>query len=795
MKFISALLAFLLAVTLFPISITNIAKGNQNKGRIYGHVSAECIPTTIKIVGTNGTTYTGTFTPNGNGDYETSPSDGSNCILPCPGTYIVTVNKPGYNTSPTSKTITMMQCCGISYQANFDCRKGARSRISGSINGGCEPVTIKIEGIEGTDYTQTITTGFRGTYESSPAGIPAQYNIYCPGKYKVTPIKAGYKFVPASRIITITTCQSDSSGYKADFNCGDTGRIYGNITGQNQDPISITIEGIDNSYSGTFQASRGFFQTSGTSSSQCLIPCPGKYKITPRKPRHDFEPPNHIIYLEKSCPGSGIAANFVCRKNPQQYGRITGMVHGPWYTTVMVKGINGTNYSGTFKTNSEQYYETSTYASPTNPDACMLPCPGTYTVTPINEDYTFSPPSQTITMSQCCGYSYTVNFTSKPARITAKIAGQVKGCTPAFVSIYDGDGKLAWSGSTKTSQGYYGTSSGSNNCILDCSKTYKVVPYKAGYSFIPPSRTITFTRDKCCDKASSTYVGYQIANFDCVKIEPKGRIKVILKGDFAGATVRIETLDSPPKVIVSGGVDIKGIFDSTCLLVCGKTYNVVVTPRATCKGGVQSKKVAVKNCCPEKFEQVLFTMTCPKPYGRIYGKISGDCSAYAKITIKRLDAAMTAITLTANSNGEYDSKCKLPCPGKYSLTPIISNSKCTYTPASKTVSITQDLCCDKSIKVDFVSVKPTMKRIGTPKTRPKALSHYLLPVCPIGTDPVERKVFLFIEIIDPITHHIWSKGVIFIQLLPICAIPSNPVKMVIFNQLIVDPIPADIHTF
>lgn len=706
MKLGIATLTFLLSMSLIPVQNNLSVMSAGKTGRIYGHISGGCLPVTIKIVGIDGTDYNGTFITNSAGDFETSLADKGDCILPCPGNYTVTPYKPGYDFSPLSKTIIMSQCCSAtSYMANFSCREGKRGRIRGDIMGGCLPVTIKIVGINGTDYSRTFETSDRGEYDTSATNTSCV--LICPGTYTVTPIKPSYTFNPPSITVQMTECCSNKM-YTANFSCS-TGRIYGTITG-GQDPISILVEGeSDTVFSKTYTTIRGFFETSTNSSSKCDLPCPGKFKVTPSKKGYIFEPQSTYVTFDKCCPDNGFKTNFVCKLSPVKFGRIYGQVKQCSYPVpVKIVGIEGTNYSGIFNTSLTGDFQSSPSPSPSDPFSCILPCPGTYIVTPMKAGYDYAPPSLRIDMKECCSKSYVANFGSKPTPKRARITGKISGVNPVSIKILDSSGTQVWIGTSNATSGYYGTTDTLSNCILKCPGTYTVIPSKTGYSFTPPTKTIVFTLNQCCNNVGGSYPGYQVANFEGKPAE--GRIKVIVKGDFTDATVKILTIEATPKLMVTGTVDKKGFFDSSCKLICGKSYTVTVTPRTSCSSKSQAMKVTVKSCCPDKFETVSFSITCPKPTARIVGTVKGYCTSGVKIVIKRLDASMATITLTTDSKGNYDSGCKVPCPGKYSITPILSNSKCTFAPTSKTITIPSTMCCSSSVRVDFTSAKKQTMR-------------------------------------------------------------------------------------
>jgi hypothetical protein len=119
---------------------------------------------------------------------------------------------------------------------------------------------------------------------------------------------------------------------------------------------------------------------------------------------------------------SGYQANFTSSTIPKKYGVISGVVSGAikYDVLITITGISPTTGSWSFKTDSTGKYKSS--AS----NACLLPCPGKYTVTAsyLKGGYTFSSPV-TIDMVNCCGSTnsnYQANFTSQIKKLYGKSA-------------------------------------------------------------------------------------------------------------------------------------------------------------------------------------------------------------------------------------------------------------------------------------------------------------------------------------------------------------------------------------
>ena len=98
---------------------------DQQFGRIIGNITGSCLDgVTILISGIERTTGSWEFKTDTKGFYQTSLPE--NCILPCPGKYLVTASKPGTNCafSPTAVIVEISTCCdtGGFGVANFNSR-------------------------------------------------------------------------------------------------------------------------------------------------------------------------------------------------------------------------------------------------------------------------------------------------------------------------------------------------------------------------------------------------------------------------------------------------------------------------------------------------------------------------------------------------------------------------------------------------------------------------------------------------------------------------------------------------
>lgn len=90
---------------------------------------------------------------------------------------------------------------------------------------------------------------------------------------------------------------------------------------------------------------------------------------------------------------------------------------------------------------------------------------------------------------------------------------------------------------------------------------------------------------------------------------------------------------------------------------------------------------------------------CPQTNrGRILVKMPKECLDGTLLTIYNQNGA-EVWSGKANSDGVFDTGCKLPCPGIYKVVP--KNENCTFYPEAREVIMTKENCCDYTHVVDF----------------------------------------------------------------------------------------------
>ena len=262
------------------------------------------------------------------------------------------------------------------------------------------------------------------------------------GTYTVTPSKSGLTFTPPSQTVTI-----NNNNATLNFSV-QTWSISGTVTGANGATLALT--GAANAVT-TADAS-GNFTFSGLVN--------GAYTVTPSGSGSTFNPVNQSVTVS----GANITAvNFTATPVPTY--SISGTVSPSGNGTVLT--LSGTS-TGTATADGSGNY---TFAGLQN---------GSYTVTPSKSGFTFTPASQSVTIS---GANMTsVNFTTAVAT-TFSISGTVNPNLAGSGTLLTLSGGASGTVTADTSGNY------SFGGLLN--GTYTVTPSKSGYTFSPANQTVT----------------------------------------------------------------------------------------------------------------------------------------------------------------------------------------------------------------------------------------------------------------------------------------------------------------
>ena len=309
---------------------------------------------------------------------------------------------------------------------------GLTYSISGTIAGaGGSGATVALTGTSNA----TVTADVSGNYTFS--GLAS-------GSYTVTPSKAGFAFAPASQTVSV----NNNSVTALNFTTA-TYSISGTIAGAGGSGATVVLTGTSNA-TVTADAS-GNYSFTGLAN--------GTYTVTPSKTGFTFTPASTNATIN----GANQTANFTA--SPQTW-TIQGTISGGSGATVNLS--QGSTIITTVTADAGGNYTLSSVVN------------GTYTVTPSNAGYVFTPSSQTVTVS---GANLTgINFTaSQTWSIQGNISPSSSG-TGAAVTLTQGATTIATA--TADSNGNYTLNGVVNG-------TYTVTPTKSGYTCTPLSQGVT----------------------------------------------------------------------------------------------------------------------------------------------------------------------------------------------------------------------------------------------------------------------------------------------------------------
>jgi len=311
------------------------------------------------------------------------------------GTYTLTPSRTGYTYSPASQNVTVngATVSGVSFTATQ--QVNPTYSISGTIT----------PSAGGSGATVTLSGGASGSTTANSSGAFTFTGLQN-GTYTLTPSRAGYTFSPASQNVTVNGATVTGVSFTATQQVNPTYSISGTIspTAGGSGAI-VTLNGAASAT--TTANSSGNYTFTGLSN--------GTYAVTPSRAGYTFSPTSQSATVN-GANVSGI--NFTAAAQVQTFS-ISGTISptaGGSGATVTLSGAA----SGSTTANSSGVY---TFTGLAN---------GTYTVTPSNAGFTFTPVNQSVTVNGANVGS--VNFTAA--------AQQAHSAT------------LSWTASTSTVSGY-----------------------------------------------------------------------------------------------------------------------------------------------------------------------------------------------------------------------------------------------------------------------------------------------------------------------------------------------------
>jgi hypothetical protein len=308
------------------------------------------------------------------------------------GTYTVTPSHAGYTFNPSSLTVTVSGA-NITTGLNFN----ATAQIFG-ISGTISPAA------GGSGATVTLSGAASATTTANSSGSYT-FTGLANGTYTIAPSRTGYTFAPTSQNATVNGANVTGVNFTATQQTNPTYSISGTISpAAGGNGATVTLSGAASAT--TTANSLGNYTFTGVAN--------GNYAVTPSHAGYTFSPTTQAVTVN----GANVTGlNFTATANPtfSISGTISPTTGGAG-ATVLLSGAAGAT---TTTDNAGNY----TFTGLTN---------GSYTVTPSNTGFTFTPPSQNVTVSSANVGG--INFTA-----TAQVVHTVA---------------LTWNASTSTVSGY-----------------------------------------------------------------------------------------------------------------------------------------------------------------------------------------------------------------------------------------------------------------------------------------------------------------------------------------------------
>ncbi|WP_446744406.1 DUF4082 domain-containing protein [Silvibacterium acidisoli] len=465
--------------------------------------------------------------------------------------------------------------------------------ITGTVGGTGGPgATVTLSGASSAQTTANASGGFT-------------FNGLANGTYTVTVTSSsGYTFTPPSQTVTINNSHVLGLSFTSST---QTFTISGVISGTGVANATIQLTGT--STATTTSNASGAYSFSGLAS--------GGYVVTPSSTGATFNPPNQQVMISTA----NATANFTATALTYTISGLISGAGGPG-ATVKLSGAS-----------------TATVTADSTGSYSFNPVPnGSYVVTPTNTGATFTPASQSVTVS---GANVALNFSSTSQAFS--ISGTISGAGGAGATVVLSGASSATT--TASASGTYTFNGLANGA-------YTVTPSNSGFNFTPTSSSVTISGANGTANFSSTAQTFTISG-------------TISGAGGSGATVALSGASSAiTTASASGTYTFTGVANGSYTVTPSKS-GFSFTPASTAVTISGANGTA-------NFGSTAQTFT-------ISGTISGAGGSGATVALSGASSATT----TSSSSGTYTFTGV--ANGSYTVTP--SKSGFSFTPASTAVTI------------------------------------------------------------------------------------------------------------
>ena len=524
------------------------------------------------------------------------------------GTYTVTPSETGFTFTPASQSVTVngnpatipvFTATAMAYTVS--------GSVSGASSGNGATVVLSQNGT-----TVATTTVASGAYSFS--------NI-ANGTYTVTPSESGFTFTPASQSVTVNGNPATVPVFTA---TAVAYTVSGSVSGASSGNGATVVLSQNGTTVATTTVSSGAYSFSNIAN--------GTYTVTPSESGFTFTPASQSVTVNGNPATVPVFTATAVAYTVS--GSVSGASSGNGATVVLSQ--NGTTVATT--TVSSGAYSFSNIAN------------GTYTVTPSETGFTFTPASQSVTVN---GNPATVPvFTATAVAYT--VSGSVSGASSgngATVVLSQNGTTVA---TTTVSSGAYSFSNIANG-------TYTVTPSETGFTFTPASQSVTVNGNPATVPVfTATAVAYTVSGSVSGASSGNGATVVLSQN---GTTVATTTVSS-------GAYSFSNIANGTYTVTPSESGFTFTPPtqNVTVNGGPATVPV--------------FTVAAAGPGFTISGNISPAASGGgAVVTLTQNGSSMATATADASGNYTFSNLSN----GIYTATPV--KTSFTFSPVNQTVTL------------------------------------------------------------------------------------------------------------